>query len=248
MIREGHYRAKQSHRGRGLRDLERRVGGVCVEIEERLARQGVVRVLELGCGYGTALLELRARYGRNVALHGLNRLPGDGDAAILRRNAAERGLDGGDAAMPAIAHGDAARGLPYADATFDLVYSQVAWLYFGHKVGVVREVIRVLREDGLAKIDADEVRAELPPEYGRLVEIWQEGRLVPFGEYLRRFGMAFALAPEGEYLRFGKASGFGDDLALVAEIDASRLCAHWDGVKCIYACTSPATPRPDPDP
>ena len=246
MIRENHYRAKQSHRGRGLRDLERRVGGVCAEIEERLVRQDVVRILELGCGYGTALLELRARYGGRVALHGLNRLPGDGDAAILRRNAAERGLDGGDAALPTIAHGDAARGLPYADTTFDIVYSQVAWLYFGHKVGVVREAIRVLREDGLAKIDADEMRPDLPPEYRRLVEIWQDGRLVPFGEYLGRFGMAFAPAPEGEYLRFGKASGFGDDLALVAEIDVSRLYPHWDGIKCIYARTSPATPRPDP--
>ena len=245
MIREDHYRAKQPHRARGLRDLDRLVGGVCAEIDERLAGQDVVRVLELGCGYGTALLELRARFGGRVALHGLNRLSGDGDAGILLRNAAARGLDGGDAAMPAIAHADAACGLPYADATFDLVYSQVAWLYFANKVGVMREVIRVLREGGVAKIDADEVRADLPPEYRRLVEIWQEGRLVPFGEYLRRFGMAFAPAPEGEYLRFGKAAGFGDDLALVAEIDVSRLYAHWDGIKCIYACTSGAPPRPN---
>jgi SAM-dependent methyltransferase len=234
VIREAHYRAKQLHRARGIGDLDRLVGGVCREIDERLARQDVVRVLELGCGYGTALLELRARYGRRVALHGFNRAPEDGDAAIVLRNAAERGLTGGDAPMPTIAHGDVARGLPYPDASFDIVYSQVAWLYFGNKVAVVREVIRILRADGLAKIDADELRPELPPEYRRLVEIWQDGRLVPFGEYLRRFGMGFAQAPEGEYLHLGRCAGFGDDLRLVAEIDLSLLHGHWDGIKCVY--------------
>ncbi len=239
VLRDEHYREKLPHRARGLRDLERLVDGVLGDIEERLARQDFVRVLELGCGYGTALLELRARFGRRVELHGLNRLPEDGNADILARNAAERGLLGGahaDAPWPAIAFGDVAAGLPYADATFDLVYSQVAWLYFGNKAGVIREVVRVLREGGLAKIDADEVRSGLPVEYRRLVEIWQDGRLVPFGDYLRRFGMALARAPEGEYLRVGKRPGFGDDLTRVLEIDLSTLHPHWDGIKCVYSC------------
>ena len=61
MVRDEHYREKLPHRGRGVHELDRRVGGVDAEIEARLARQDVVRVLELGCGYGTALLELGAR-------------------------------------------------------------------------------------------------------------------------------------------------------------------------------------------
>jgi hypothetical protein len=55
----------------------------------------------------------------------------------------------------------------------------------------------VLRDNGIAKIDADEVRPGLPPEYARLVEIWQDGVLVPFGDSLARHGMALAHAPEG---------------------------------------------------
>jgi SAM-dependent methyltransferase len=232
--REEHYRAKLAHRARGVQDLEQRVGDVTAEIDARLARQDVVRVLELGCGYGTALLELRARYGRRIELHGVNREHGDGNLTILQRNAAERGLDGGDAPWPAIAYADVAQGLPFADDLFDLIVSQVAWLYFGNKIGVIREAMRVLRDDGLAKIDADEVRAGLPAEYARLVEIWQDGVLVPFGEYLRRFGMALADAPEGHYLQFGKSIAFGRDLVPVAQIDLSALHEHWDGVKCVY--------------
>ena len=234
MIRDEHYRAKQPHRGRGVDDLERTVGGLCREIDACVERQGIARVLELGCGYGTALLELRARYGRHIELHGLNRLHGDGNAEILLRTATERGLAAGEVSFPVIAHGDVAEGLPFANDTFDLVYSQVAWLYFGNKAGVIREIIRVLRAGGLAKIDADEVRPGLPPEYARLFEIWQNGKLVPFGDYLKRYGMALVPAPEGEYLRFAKANRFGCDLTPVFEIDLSRLHAHWDGIKCVY--------------
>ena len=241
MIRDEHYRAKQRHRGRGVADLERAVGGVCGDIDARLARQDVVRILELGCGYGTALLELRARYGAHVELHGVNRAPHDGNREILLRNAADRGLAVDDAAperlLPAITHADVASGLPFANDAFDLVVSQVAWLYFGNKIGVLRETIRVLAPGGIAKIDADEIDPRLPPEYARLVEIWQDGHNVAFGDYLRRFGLGFAHADDGEYVRLGKCAGFGDDLTALFEFDTSRLHAHFDGIKCVYRAT-----------
>ena len=93
MIRDAHYREKLAFRARGLRDLERLVGGVCEEIDARLTRAPTVRVLELGCVYGTALLELHARYGERVALHGVNRAPEDGDESILLREVVPEGKD-----------------------------------------------------------------------------------------------------------------------------------------------------------
>ncbi len=241
MIRDQHYRAKLPFRARSHAQLVELIGGVFAEIDERLERKDVVRVLELGCGYGTVLLELQRRYGRRVEASGINREPGDGDAGLLLHNGIERGLIAADALttapLPVITYVDVALGLPFADRSFDIVYSQVAWLYFANKVAVLREVSRVLRDDGLAKIDADELRPGLPNEYQRLVEIWQDGRLIPFGDYLRRFGMAFAAAPDGEYLRFGKSPRFGEDLQLVLQINLNELHAHWDGVKCIYRVT-----------
>ena len=257
MLRDAHYREKQAHRGRGVADLVRTVGGIVDEIDERLAQRDAVRVLELGCGYGTALLELATRYGKRVELYGINRLPDDGNADILLRNARERGLLGAapDARdLPVLAFGDLAKGLPFPDDTFDLVYSQVAWLYFGAKLAVVRDVMRVLRPDGVAKIDADELRPQLPQEYRRLVEIWEDGVLVPFGDYARRHGAALAAAPEGTYLRFGKSPTFGTDVVPVAEIDVAEICADWDGVKCVYRIDAEAArtmrgrpPRSDRD-
>lgn len=241
MMQDSRYHAKLAFRARGHEDLIRQVGGIFAEIDDRLLRQEVVCVLELGCGYGTALLELRKRYGPRVVLHGINRRPRDGDLDAFVRNGMERGLIAPDAPltdpMPAIAYADVADGLPFENESFDLVYSQVAWLYFANKVAVIREVSRVLRDDGLAKIDADELRPDLPAEYRRLVEIWHDGQLVPFGDYLRRFGMAFEPAPEGEYLRFGKSPRFAEDLRLVFQLDLGELDERWNGIKCVYRLT-----------
>ena len=194
-MQDARYVSKFAFRTRGHDDLVLRVGGVFAEIDERLARRDVVDVLELGCGFGTALLDLRARYGRRARLFGMNRRARDGDAEAMWRNGVERGLIVPDATLtvplPTIAFADVADGLPFAADTFDVVYSQVAWLYFGNKVRVMQEVIRVLRDDGIAKIDADEIRDDLPPEHQRLVEIRDDARPVPFGDYLREYGMAF---------------------------------------------------------
>ncbi len=245
MIREDTYRRKFAWRGRGEDALQRHVGGIAAEIDAHLERRAPVRILELGCGYGTALLDLRARYGARIELHGLNRVPHDGDADVLLRNARERGILGPDAApppgwLPTLHYADVARGLPFPARSFDIVFSQVAWLYFGDKMAVLRNVVRVLDDGGVAKIDADELRAELPPEYRRLVEIWEGDRLLPFGDYLRRHDAALVSAPEGEYVRLGRSEGLGADLVLALEIDLAALNAHWDGVKCIYRLRGPA--------
>ncbi len=230
------YLRKLPFRGRGLDDLARRTGGVVADIEERLARRDRVRVLELGCGYGTALLELGRRFGHRVELHGVNREPGDGDAKAIARHGRRQGLLGPDTdpPLPAIAFADVAGGLPYPADHFDVVYSQVAWLYFGNKIGVLREIARVLAADGIARIDADELCPRLPAEYRRLVEIWRDGRIVPFAEYLRQRGLALVAASEGHFLQVTKVPGIGDDLVAVCEIDTARLDPRWDGVKCVY--------------
>jgi SAM-dependent methyltransferase len=149
--------------------------------------------------------------------------------------------------LPTIAYGDIADGLPFADGYFDVVYSQVAWLYFGRKIDVLRETIRVLRADGLAKIDADELKPGLPPEYARLVEIWKGATLMPFADYLARHAMALAEAPEGHYIRVNKVASFGTDLEPVFEIDLATINPNWDGIKCVYRLRpDPSSPARDP--
>jgi SAM-dependent methyltransferase len=234
---EARYRRKQAHRGRGLLDLEERIGDACAEIDRRLAGQPVVRVLELGCGYAIALLDLVARYGARIEVCGINLREDDGQGEILRREAKARGIDleACPGLRPTLVHVDVAHGLPFADDSFDLVVSQVAWRYFRNKIGVLRDVVRVLRADGVGLIDADEFDAKLPREYGRLVEIWDERVLVPFADYVAHFGMSFVRVARGRALRVVKATSFGKDLVPRLEIDTQAIDSHWDGIKCVYA-------------
>lgn len=208
------------------------------EVQDRLRQHTPVRVLEVGCGYGTVLLELQARFGAAVDLHGINKSPRDGDADALFRNGVEQGLIALDRQsshpMPKISFGDVAEGLPFPDDSLDIVYSQVAWLYFGNKIAVLREINRVLRRDGIAKIDADDVRHDLPLEYQRLVEIWQGGRLVPFSDYIRPLGMTFIPAAVGQFLCFGKSPRCCEELEQVLQITLAQIDSRWRGVKCVY--------------
>ena len=234
---EARYRRKRAHRGRGLADLEERVGDVCVEIDQRLAGRPRVRLLELGCGYAIALLDLVERYGARVEVCGINLREDAGQGEILRREAKARGIDV-DALpnlRPTLVHGDVAHGLPFADDSFDVVVSQVAWRYFRNKIGVLRDVVRVLRADGVGLIDADEFDARLPPEYGRLVEIWDERVLVPFADYVAHSGMSFVPVARGRALRLVKAAPFGEELVPRLEIDTQEIDPRWDGIKCVYA-------------
>ena len=250
-MREERYRSKFKHRGRGLADLDTSVGGVIAEIDERLTRKRVVRVLELGCGFGVALLDLYERYGQRVEAFGINRTPHDGGFDSMRlalREREHRRTNSAQPRLPDVVYADVAGPLPFPDGSFDVVYSQVAWLYFSNKIGVLRETVRLLRADGVAKIDADEFRKDLPPEYARLVEIWENGRILPFGEYVRRYGGALQVAPDdGQYLRFGKQRSFGEDLERVVEVDTSAIYPEWDGVKCVYRLR-PLSDRQDANP
>jgi SAM-dependent methyltransferase len=74
---------------------------------------------------------------------------------------ARRGSDSHDAHRAAQVVGDA-HCLPFADAAFDLVFTQCAFLWFDAPMGVVHEVVRVLQPGGVA--------ACIEPDYGGLME------------------------------------------------------------------------------
>ena len=117
----------------------------------RLLRQvGIARrkrVLDLGAGYGAVTGELvrRAR-GSVVAL--------DCAVAALR--------DGATAFAEAYCTGGDARRLPFADAVFDLVFTQLTLLWVQPVARALDEIQRVLRPGG--------VLVALEPDYGGMIE------------------------------------------------------------------------------
>jgi len=163
----GHYT-----RGRGLESFQRRFPEHSVEawIESRLAAGTTgepVRVLELGCGEGRVLLELKKRF-PSIEVHGLNREPWPAmrgpksvEKQALRRGILDRAAIA-EFGLPEVHFHDASD-LQFEDDTFDLILSQVAIPHMDRKDRVLTESWRVLKRGGLALLDMD-TREPDPPD------------------------------------------------------------------------------------
>jgi len=191
---------------RGLDGFDRRFGAG--EVERAVARgaPGPRRVLEIGCGEGRALLELRHRF-PSAELHGVNKEPWQAmqgseslpDVATFHRLFTAAQLR--QLTLPTIHFLDA-QCLPFADASFDVVISQGAIHYAARKDRVIEEAWRVLAPGGEAFLHLD---SRLPPMPECLAEptprfvVYRAGLLVPVCELVadaarRGFAIAYAEA------------------------------------------------------
>lgn len=106
---------------------------------EQVARAGACgRLLEVGCGWGFASLLLH-RAGFNIEANDL--------IDIRDSQVKESGLP--------FTPGDACTHLPYADQTFDLVFSINSMEHFDQPASALDEMLRVLRSGGLLYLTFD---------------------------------------------------------------------------------------------
>lgn len=180
------YRFSRAYpfKGRGLYQLKRRVGGIETEIAAQLQWKTPLRVLEIGCGYGTALLEIGQLYRSSIELYGINLRASDGDQATVQMNAQRLGIDANTAASINIEYCDASYGLPFRDESFDIVFSQLTWLYICDKLNALREVRRVLQIGGIAKIEVLFWPEQNDPEHKELLILNTDKNILKSVEFL----------------------------------------------------------------
>ena len=98
-----------------------------------------MRVLDLGCGYGSTARYLAANFG--CAVTGTN--ISEKELELARSRAAEAGLDD----LLSFEYGDFHH-LEYGDGTYDVVWSQEAFLHAADKIAVLSECRRVVKPGG----------------------------------------------------------------------------------------------------
>ena len=96
-------------------------------------------VLDLGCGYGATARYLAANYGCRVTGTNIS----EKELELARNRSREAGLD----ELLSFEYGDFHR-LPYPDDSYDVVWSQEAFLHAADKNAVLSECRRVLKPDG----------------------------------------------------------------------------------------------------
>ncbi|MCF7223784.1 methyltransferase domain-containing protein [Marilutibacter chinensis] len=226
-------------RARGLSDLEKRVGDMVALIDGKLKNGKRIRILETGFGFGTALMELRKKYGPGIELHGINRTQSHGDWDTMKTVAVRRGIfleeEITEVVPPTLVFHDVNGGLPYPDNYFDIVYSQASFMFYAEKSRFLEEVNRVLGEDGVARIDLYINRPGIPSEYAVAFEIWQGEAQIPFWEYVKQFGSFYERAAKRRsYLEMFKTPVLDLGLELVYAIDLNYICKTWHGSKSVY--------------
>lgn len=250
---------ERKSRVRGLEELRRRVGDITAEIDARLRSGQPARVLEVGFGSGTALLELARRYGERVELHGVNKSADHGHWERLKTHAAERGIlpaaELQALPSPQLHFFDVSEGLRFPDNHFDVIYSQAAFFYFPDKAKFLEEVNRVLKVDGVARIDVMMQRRRLPPNYAACLEIADGGKTIPFWTYIEAFdNLKKKHVPRSRlqawidrllrrkrkrpkrqpYLEMRKSGNFDMKLQLSRVIDLHAVCDKWWGCQSLY--------------
>jgi len=152
-----------------------------------------VRVLEVGCGEGRVLLELRRRF-PEIELHGINRTPWPAmrGPESLRRAAVHYGIftraQIKSVKLPLI-HFYNAKKLHFRDRSLDVVYSQFAIPYVDRKDMLLEEIWRALKVGGVALLYIDSERHSTPYFLRASAPCWviyHRGRLMPLQWLARR--------------------------------------------------------------
>ncbi len=154
---------KRGHfsRSRSLDDFNKKFSKDIVQtvIRKALSKGEPPRVLEIGCGEGRVLMDLRKLF-PTIELHGINRKPW---AAMKGSSSLERtatyyniftssGLK--EVSLPKIYFYDAQE-LKFPDNYFDLIISQVSIQYVARKDLLLEEVWRTLKVGGKALLNID---------------------------------------------------------------------------------------------
>lgn len=163
------------------------------ELVSEVRRDGrPLRILEVACGPGLSLVHL-GRMSRGDTLVGIDLSPG------MLQGAAKNIRAAGGAPHLALA---SATGLPFDDGAFDIVYATRFIHIFTDKTAVLKELSRVVRDDGLLAIEFYGRPYHLIPfVLGRTRRPWRQFLWQhPTGSEVRRaMGGAVSFRP----LRFG---------------------------------------------
>lgn len=139
-------------------------GRISEAIAQAIGGKGAASVLEIGCGEGRVLLELRKAF-PSLSLYGMNREPWPAmqGSESLRETAVRYEIfderEAAGLALPTIVFGNASA-LPFAPRMFDVVISQVTVPYVERKDWMLEEVWRTLKPGGRAFLHIDSTRKE----------------------------------------------------------------------------------------
>lgn len=228
---------------RGLKEAKERIGDIENEVSQLLLKKKKIRILEVGCGYGRILLELKKIFGDKITTEGIN-LEKEWNEKLCRKFGlkekifTEKEINKN---LPKIHILDVGKKISLKSNSYDLIISQATVQYIGDKVLFLEEVNRILTKQGKAIIEIQEIKRSHPPEYSNLFEIWENCKIIQFRDYIKRFRNINVKKSKfwGEncsVITMKKSKKFKLNLKLMNcfGYDINRICKKWRGDKAVY--------------
>jgi hypothetical protein len=225
---------RMQYRGRGLEEMSARVGNVKRLVQDLITRYGQVSILEVGFGYGRALLELELLFNGSVSLHGLNRRPEEGNRAslgklnsYLRLNLADEQID-----RFSLSYGDIGSSGTLRGQKFHLVISQMCLVHVIRKLEALEEIHNSIFPGGAARMDLDVLgrHGDAPI----LLDIRRGRTPIDIQSFLES-GAAIRVrsATIGSYLEI-VPSGTIPSAAFLGARNLAEVNPHWYGIQSRY--------------
>lgn len=228
---------KLPFRGRGLKEFERLVCDVLAFVN--VSKTKPFKILEIGCGFGQLLVELAAVFGKKIDLHGINLEPSSIDLEKAQRIAKHKGVVPLDYFVPndgiKFTSCDAGVGIPFPDKYFDLVLSQMSFIYIYDKAKAIEEVGRVLKDNGIGLLWVGFESDNRKEGYWSTLEIYRGAKLIGLADYFKNFpNLEYEMRPTGSILRVTHSDDMELGLKLKSSVGLTEFNRGWCGFKSIY--------------
>lgn len=233
-------------KNRPLRGVRIRLGPIDGIISDLIDSRGRANILEVGCGFGLPMLELKRKFGEKLSITGINR---DAEFNDPRRALVE-GLKKRcfwpwelrtyerKYGFPTYVNCDAGAGLPFPDRSFDFVYSIATTFFVPDKLNFLSEVNRVLKDDSIARIHfvlraSESCTAAMWPGkvFDNLCEITSPaGDVLATRDFLERHpGISFnkSLCGDAEYLELRKSESLDFQVRYLDGTFLSQINKSW---------------------
>ena len=222
-------------RSQGLEGAKGRIGDISKQIKEILKDKEKIKILEIGAGFGRALLELKKIFGDRIEVFGTN-FEKEFNQKLTKEYAIDQEFSIKE--IPKIyPNFDAGKKFPFKNNSFDFVFCQATMQYISDRALFIEEVNRILTKEGIAILELQEYRKDHPKEYEHLIEIWDNGKKTNFLRYLGKFKNMKIKKSKGRdwhYLIMKKSKNLKLGLKLVQVIDLENdICSGWWGKKVI---------------
>ena len=135
-------------RSQGLKGAKGRVGDISKQIRELLKNKNKIKILEIGAGFGMALLELKQIFGDQIEVFGTN-YEAEWNQKLTEEYALNKKFSKEE--IPKIyTKIDAGKKLPFKNNSFDFIFCQATMQYISDRALFIEESNRILTKNGIA--------------------------------------------------------------------------------------------------